>query len=304
MQTNPAQTLRTIRDFLRFAVSRFNRAELTYGHGTTNAYDEAAYLVLEGLSLPIDRLEPFLDARVLPDEAVRLLSLIESRVSTRKPQPYLLNKSYMHGVPFYVDERVIIPRSYIGELLALPNFIGSHDALITEPASIETILDLCTGSGCLAILAAMRFENAEVDATDLSPQALEEAAINVTKHGLGSRIHLHQGNLFAPLNGRRYDLILANPPYVAEIEVDAFAAEYAAEPRMAHVSGEDGFDLVRQILAQTPDHLTETGLLVCEFGTGRDILEAEYPHLPFTFLDTEESEGEVFALSAEDFARG
>jgi ribosomal protein L3 glutamine methyltransferase len=303
MQTHPAQSLRTIRDFLRFAVSSFNRADLTYGHGTTNAYDEAAYLVLEGLNLPIDRLEPFLDARVLPDEAGRLLSLIDSRVSTRKPLPYLLNKAYMHGMPFYVDERVIIPRSYIGELLALPSFIGGEGSLIPEPDNIGTILDLCTGSGCLAILAAMRFENAEVDATDLSPQALEVAAINVAKHGLGDRIGLHQGNLFAPLNGRRYDLILANPPYVAEVEVEAFAAEYAAEPRMAHVSGEDGFDLVRQILAQAPDHLTETGLLVCEFGTGRDILEAEYPHLPFTFLDTEESEGEVFALSAEDFAR-
>lgn len=304
MQTNPAQSLRTIRDFLRFAVSSFNRADLTYGHGTTNAYDEAAYLVLEGLSLPIDRLEPFLDARVLPDEAERLVSLIESRVSTRKPLPYLLNKAYMHGVPFYVDERVIIPRSYIGELLAMPSFIGGEGSLIPEPENVETLLDLCTGSGCLAILAAMRFENAEVDATDLSPQALEVAAINVAKHGLDDRIVLHQGNLFAPLNGRRYDLILANPPYVAEVEVEAFAVEYAAEPRMAHVSGEDGFDLVRQILAEAPDHLSETGLLVCEFGTGRHILEAEYPDLPFTFLDTEESEGEVFALSAEDFARG
>ena len=303
MQTNPAQTLSSIRDFLRFAVSSFNRADLTYGHGTTNAYDEAAYLVLEGLSLPIDRLEPFLDARVLPDEAERLLSLIESRVSTRKPLPYLLNKAYMHGVPFYVDERVIIPRSYIGELLALPSFIGGEGSLIPEPDSIEAVLDLCTGSGCLAILAAMRLDNAEVDATDLSPQALEVAAINVAKHGLGERINLHQGNLFAPLGGRRYDLILANPPYVAEGEVQAFTAEYAAEPRMAHVSGQDGLDLVRQILAEAPDHLTETGLLICEFGTGRDILEAEYPDLPFTFLDTEESEGEVFALSAEDFAR-
>ena len=303
MQINPAQTLYSIRDFLRFAVSSFNKADLTYGHGTTNAYDEAAYLVLEGLSLPIDRLEPFLDARVLPDEAARLVSLIEARVSTRKPLPYLLNKAYMHGVPFYVDERVIIPRSYIGELLALPSFIGGEGSLIPEPDSIEAVLDLCTGSGCLAILAAMRLDNAEVDATDLSPQALEVAAINVAKHGLADRVRLHQGNLFAPIDGRRYDLILANPPYVAEGEVEAFAAEYAAEPRMAHVSGQDGFDLVRQILSEAPDHLTETGLLICEFGTGRDILEAEYPNLPFTFLDTEESEGEVFALSAEDFAR-
>jgi ribosomal protein L3 glutamine methyltransferase len=303
MNANPAQTLLTVRDFLRYAVSRFNKADLTYGHGTSNAYDEAAFLVLEGLNLPIDRLEPFLDARLLPDEAERLTGLIDTRVLTRKPLPYLLNKAYMHGVPFFVDERVIIPRSYIGELLAQPGFAGAEDALIPEPETVGTILDLCTGSGCLAILAAMRFENAVIDATDLSFDALEVAAINLNNHALADRISLKHGNLFAPLDGRRYDLILANPPYVAEGEVEAFAAEYATEPRMAHVSGADGFDLVRQILAQAPAHLTETGLLVCEFGTGREILETEYPELPFTFLDTEESEGEVFALSAEDFAR-
>lgn len=293
----------TVRDFLRYSVSRFIEASLVYGHGTTNAYDEAAYLVLEGLHLPIDRLEPFLDARLLEKERSHLASLIEARVKTRKPLPYLLNKAYMHGVPFFVDERVIIPRSYIGELLANPSFVGGEDALIPEPENIESVLDLCTGSGCLAVLSAMRFENAEVDATDLSADALEVAAINIARHGLQERIILHHGDLFSPLNRRRYDLILANPPYVAEREVIAFASEYAAEPRMAHVAGADGFDLVRQILERAKDHLTETGLLVCEFGTGREILEEEYAHLPFIFLDTEESQGEVFALSAEDLAR-
>ncbi len=234
---------------------------------------------------------------------LHLARLIEARVKTRKPLPYLLNKAYMHGVPFFVDERVIIPRSYIGELLANPSFVGGEDALIPEPENIESVLDLCTGSGCLAVLSAMRFENAEVDATDLSADALEVAAINIARHGLQERIILHHGDLFSPLNRRRYDLILANPPYVAEREVIAFASEYAAEPRMAHVAGADGFDLVRQILERAKDHLTETGLLVCEFGTGREILEEEYAHLPFIFLDTEESQGEVFALSAEDLAR-
>ncbi|MGB8817053.1 MAG: 50S ribosomal protein L3 N(5)-glutamine methyltransferase [Rhizobiaceae bacterium] len=303
MRDNPTETFQTIRDFLRHAVSRFNEGNLVYGHGTANAYDEAAYLVLEGLNLPIDQLEPFLDARLLGPERERLAGLIEARVTTRKPLPYLLNKAYMHGVPFYVDERVIIPRSYIGELLGRTDFAGGVGALIAEPESIETVLDLCTGSGCLAVLAAMRFDNAIVDATDLSQDALDVAAINVSRHALEDRITLHKGNLYSALNGRRYDLILANPPYVAEAEVQAFAAEYAAEPRMAHVSGEDGFDLVRQIVAQAPDHLTETGILICEFGTGRELLEAEYPDLPFQFLDTEESTGEVFALSAEDFAR-
>ncbi|MGL4488469.1 MAG: 50S ribosomal protein L3 N(5)-glutamine methyltransferase [Rhizobiaceae bacterium] len=302
MPNSPVATFRTVRDFLRYAVSRFNTAELVYGHGTTNAYDEAAYLVLEGLSLPIDQLEPYLDARLLEHERARLADLIDARVTTRKPLPYLLNKAYMHGVPFYVDERVIIPRSYIGELMGAENFAGHENALIHDPSEIETVLDLCTGSGCLAILAAMRFENAQVDATDLSADALEVAKINVEKHGLASQISLHQGNLFAPVAKRRYDLIIANPPYVATEEVESFAAEHAAEPRMAHESGEDGFDLVRQILAKAKEHLTETGLLICEFGTGREMLESEFPDLPFLFLDTEESEGEVFAISAVDLA--
>jgi ribosomal protein L3 glutamine methyltransferase len=303
MNETPATHFLTVRDFLRHAVSRFNAASLVYGHGTTNAYDEAAYLVLEGLNLPIDQLEPFLDARLLDTERKRLTGLIDQRVASRKPLPYLLKKAYMHGVPFYVDERVIIPRSYIGELLGRPDFAGADNALIPEPDSIETILDLCTGSACLAILAAMRFETALVDATDLSNDALEVAAINVANYGFGDRVILHQGNLFTPLKGRRFDLILANPPYVAEVEVEAFAPEHAAEPKMAHVSGKDGFDLVRLILAEAPNHLTEMGILICEFGTGRDHLIAEYPGLPFLFLDTEGSEGEVFALSAEDFAR-
>lgn len=303
MNDSSTDRLYTIRDWLRYAVSRFNQANLSYGHGTSNAYDEAAYLVLEGLNLPIDRLEPFLDAHLLDQERDRLAGLIDARVTSRKPLPYLLNKAYMHGVPFFVDERVIIPRSYIGELLAMPSFFGGQDALIPEPENVETVLDLCTGSGCLAILAAMRFENAVIDAADLSADALEVAAINIDKHDLKDRIALHHGDLFAPLDGKCYDLILANPPYVAESEVNAFASEYGAEPRMAHIAGTDGFDLVRKILAQAGNHLTETGMLVCEFGTGREILEEEYANLPFIFLETEESQGEVFALSAEDLAR-
>lgn len=300
MSDTPETTFKTVRDFLRYAVSRFNAADLVYGHGTTNVYDEAAYLVLEGLHLPIDQLEPYLDATLLLSERQRLTALIDARVTTRKPLPYLLNKAYMHGVPFYVDERVIIPRSYIGELMGMENFAGGEGALLPEPENIETVLDLCTGSGCLAILAAMRFENATVDATDLSQDALDVAAINVSNHNLGDQISLYKGNLFSALKGRRYDLIIANPPYVAEEEVAGFEPEHQAEPRMAHISGDDGFDLVRQILAEAPNHLTETGILICEFGTGRDILEAEFPHLPFMFLDTEQSEGEVFAISAAD----
>ena len=290
----------TLRDFLRYAVTEFNAAKLTFGHGTDNAFDEAAFLVLEGLNLPIDNLEPFLDARLLDSEKRRLAELIHKRVTTRKPLPYLLNKAYIQGLPFYVDERVIVPRSYIGEIMVQEMFAGHEQSLITEP--VETILDLCTGSGCLAILAAHIFPDAQIDASDLSHDALEVAKINRHDHKLDYRINIHQGDLLAPLAGRRFDLILANPPYVAEADAEAFEAEYQAEPIMAHVSGADGFDLVRRILADAPNHLTQNGVLVCEFGTGRELLEAEFPELPFMWLDTEGSEGEVFALAAGDFA--
>jgi ribosomal protein L3 glutamine methyltransferase len=294
--------LSTLRDFLRYAVSSFNKAELVYGHGTDNAFDEAAFLVLEALNLPIDNLSPFLDARLLDAEKARLADLIEARVTTRKPLPYLLNKAYIQGVPFFVDERVIVPRSYIGEIMAGELFAGHEDSLMPDPDSVQTILDLCTGSACLAILAAMRFENAEVCAADLSEQALEVARINVGKHKLNDRISLFQGDLFEPLGVRKFDLILANPPYVARSETEAFDPEYRAEPLLAHVSGADGLDLTRQILAEAPRRLEEEGLLVCEIGTGQDLLEAEFPQLAFLWLDTQFSEGEVFSLRKADFA--
>jgi ribosomal protein L3 glutamine methyltransferase len=295
--------LSTVRDFLRFAISRFNQAELVYGHGTDNAFDEAAFLVLEALHLPIDNLEPFLDARLLQSEKDQMAALIEARVTARKPLPYLLNKAYIQGVPFFVDERVIVPRSYIGEIMADGVFAGHEDSLIPDPDGVETVLDLCTGSACLAILAAMRFDNAQVCAADLSKEALEVAEINVGRHRLQARIGLFQGDLFAPLGARKFDLILANPPYVAQAETEAFDAEYRAEPLMAHVSGADGLDLTRRILAEAAAHLTENGLLICEIGTGRALLEAEFPDLRFLWLDTENSEGEVFSLNKRDFAR-
>ena len=294
--------LYTTRDFLRLAVSRFNQAELVYGHGTDNAYDEAAFLVLEGLHLPIDSLEPFLDARLLSAEKQRLAALIEARVAARKPLPYLMNKAYIQGVPFYIDERVIVPRSYIGELMAAELFAGHENSLIPEPEAIESVLDLCTGSGCLAILAAMRFENADVCATDLSKGALEVAKINVSRHVLDGRVRLFHGDLFAPLKDQKFDLIIANPPYVAEAEAAAFEPEYRSEPLMAHVSGADGFDLTRRILKEAAAHLTDNGLLICEIGTGRDLLAEEFPDLPFMWLDTEFSEGEVFALTKHALA--
>jgi ribosomal protein L3 glutamine methyltransferase len=290
----------TVRDCFRYAVSRFNAAELAYGHGATNAVDEAAFIVLEGLKLPIDALDPFLDARLTRAERVRLLSLIDARVATRKPAAYLLNRAYIQGVPFYVDERAIVPRSFIGELL-FHGLVGPG-ALIEDPEAIETVLDLCAGGGSLAILAARVFPDATIDAVELSAGALAVARRNVEEHDLADRVTLYEGDLFAPLGAKRYDLILANPPYVDAESLAAFPPEYAAEPRLAHAGGRDGLDIVRRILAEAGAHLTQEGALVCEVGRARAILEAAYPELPFLWLDAEDSEaeGEVFFLRAVD----
>ena len=289
----------TPRDFLRGAVSLFRAHGLVFGHGTTDALDEAAFIILEGLSLPIDRLEPFLDARLLPAERSRLAELIHARVTTRKPASYLLNKAYVGGVPFYVDERVIVPRSFIGELLRTGLFSGDDASSLIDPAHVSSALDLCTGSGCLAILMAQAFPHAMIDAVDLSPGALEVARINLDSSGLADRIGLVQGDLFAPLTGRRYDLIITNPPYVGAQVMSELPPEYAHEPEMALASGEDGLDIVRTILANAADHLTPGGGLLCEMGEDREILEAEFPDLPFLWLDTEQSSGEVFWLGAK-----
>jgi ribosomal protein L3 glutamine methyltransferase len=287
----------TIRDYLRFAVSRFRAAKLEHGHGASNALDEAAFLILETLNLPVDDINPWLDAKLLPAERDKLASIIEARITTRKPAAYLTRRTYIHGVPFYVDERVIVPRSYIGELLFSGLFGGDGHNLIKHPGKINSVLDLCTGSGCLAILAAGIFPNASIDAVDLSADALAVARINVKDHDLEQRVTLHQGDLFAPLGSRKYGLIITNPPYVAEAEVAAFPKEYAHEPVMAHAGGRDGLDITRRILAEAPRHLNKGGGLLCEIGTGREILEREFPKLNFLWLDTEESSGEVFWLT-------
>ena len=297
MASSPARELITLRDWLRYAISRFNEADLVYGHGTTSALDEAAFLILEGLHLPIDQLEPFLDARLLDHERERLSELVHQRVTTRKPAPYLLKKAYVGGVPFFVDERVIVPRSFIGEIMRGPLFGGGEGALV-DPLQKKQILDLCTGSGCLAILAAMHFPFAQVDGVDLSPAALEVAKINVAQHGLEHRVSLHEGDLFKPLGKARYDLIITNPPYVGDEVMNELPPEFRAEPAMALDGGGDGLDIVRQIILTAPDHLTPDGGIICEIGEDREILESDFPDLPFLWLDTEESQGEVFWLSA------
>jgi len=291
------RSLDTLADFFRFAVRRFKAARLAYGHGTTNAHDEAAFLLLESLGLPIERLEPYLDLRPTPAERARLLALIDSRISRCVPAPYLVGAAYMHGVRFDVDRRALIPRSFIGDMLAdgvLP---------IGDPRRVSRVLDLCTGCGCLAVLAALAFPRARVDAADLSAGALALARRNVKSHRLEERITLHRGDLFAPLSGRRYDLIISNPPYVDARAMARLPPEYRHEPRAALAAGDDGLDLVRRILADAPRHLTREGALLCEIGRGRLALEAAFPRLPFLWLDTEQSEGEVFWIDAGGLAR-
>ncbi len=289
------EQLSTLRDLLRFAVSRFNEAQLFFGHGSDNAWDEAVYLLLHRLHLPLDRLEPFLDATLTRDERASVLQIVERRVRERLPAAYLTNEAWLGEYRFYVDQRVIVPRSFIAELL--------HDQLapwIDDPAQVAAVLDLCTGSGCLAIVAAHAFPAARVDAVDLSPEALAVAARNVADYGLAERIRLVEGNLFAGLKSRRYDLIIANPPYVNAASMAELPAEYRHEPPGALASGEDGLDLTRLILAGARKHLKPGGLLVVEIGHNRQALEACFPHTPFTWLETTAGDQYVFLLQRDE----
>jgi ribosomal protein L3 glutamine methyltransferase len=294
-----ASELRTLLDFVRYAVSRFIEAKLVFAHGTTDPVAEAAFLVCETLHLHPDRFEMFASARVTAAEAKQILGLIERRVATRKPAAYLVNRIYMRGLPFYVDERVIVPRSFIGELLD-SHFSAEDNSLIDDPASVQGVLDLCTGSGCLAILASRSFPNAQIDAVELSKDALAVAARNVADYGLAHRISLHQGDLFKPLGDEKYDLIITNPPYVDAEGMAALPKECRFEPKLAFDGGPDGLDIVRRILNEAGKHLTPQGGLLCEIGRGRELLEDTFPQLPLLWLDTEDSEGEVFWIGAAD----
>jgi ribosomal protein L3 glutamine methyltransferase len=295
--------LRTLLDFVRYAVSRFVAADLVFAHGTTDPVAEAAFLVCEILHLHPDQFETFATARVTSTESKAILDVIARRVATRKPAAYLVNKIYMRGLPFYVDERTIVPRSYIGEMLD-SHFDGDDEdegsTLIDDPLAIETVLDLCTGSGCLAVLASRNFPNARIDAVDISKDALEVAARNVADYGLEGRVNLHRGDLFKPVGNRRYDLIISNPPYVDAEGMAALPRECRAEPKLAFDGGADGLEIVRRILQQAGRHLNPEGGLLCEIGRGRDALEAAFPQLPLLWLDSEESDGEVFWIGAAD----
>ena len=287
--------LATVRDFIRYAVSRFNAAGLFFGHGSDNAWDEAVYLTLHTLNLPLDHLEPFLDARLLGSERDALLDIYRRRAEERLPAAYLTNEAWLAGHRFYVDERVIVPRSFIAELLQ-----EQLAPWVDNPSAIESALDLCTGSGCLAILAALAFPEARVDAVDLSPEAISVAERNIEEYDLGERIEIVHSDAFANLTGKRYDLIISNPPYVNADSVAALPPEYLHEPVMALGSGKDGLDFTRTILREARRHLNPDGLLVVEIGHNREELEAAYPTLPFTWLDTAAGNEFVFLLRATD----
>ncbi|MBK7017318.1 MAG: 50S ribosomal protein L3 N(5)-glutamine methyltransferase [Sulfuritalea sp.] len=289
------EELVTVRDWLRWAVSRFNEAGLHFGHGTDNAWDEAVWIVLATLHLPRDTLEPFLDARLTGSERHALLERLQQRVVHRLPAAYLLNEAWLGEFRFHVDPRVIVPRSYFAELLE-----DGFAPWIEHPESVASALDLCTGSGCLAIVMAHAFPNAAVDAIDISPEALEVARRNIADYGLEDRLHAIESDLFAKAKGRRYDLIICNPPYVTAAAMEALPAEYRHEPALALAAGRDGLDVVRRILDQARKHLNPRGVIAIEVGHNQELVNEAFPDLPAVWLDTEHADGKVFVLTRED----
>lgn len=284
-------------DLLDEVAGRLDQAGLAYGHGTGNAADEAAFLVLEGLGLPIDDLAAVADRLVSEPERMRIEDLARRRIEDRLPASYLVGAAYIGPYRFASDARALVPRSFIGELLVAG--IGEDEPLPFVPArNTSRILEIGTGSGCLAILAALAFPEAKVDAVDVSGEALALAQTNVTGHGLEDRVTLLEGDLYAPVAGRRYDLIITNPPYVTSASMAGLPQEYRREPALGLAGGEDGLDLVRRIIDEAAHYLTPDGSLICEIGAGQDAITDAYPDIAFLWLDTEDSAGEVFWVDA------
>jgi ribosomal protein L3 glutamine methyltransferase len=288
----------TIRDLLRYSVTRFNGAGLFFGHGSNNAFDEAAYLILHTLKLPLDKLEPFLEAHLLPAETAEVLHTIERRVSERVPAAYLTNEAWLGDYRFYVDERVIVPRSFIAELIP-----EQFSPWIGAPESVTDILELCTGSGCLSVMLADAFPNAQIDAVDLSTDALAVARRNVDDYELQDRIMVIESDLYSDVPKKQYDLIVTNPPYVNAASMDKLPEEYRREPQIALAGGTDGMDLVRRIISGAGERLTDNGILIVEVGNERDFAEAAFPDLELTWLSTSAGDDAIFLLTAEQLKK-
>jgi ribosomal protein L3 glutamine methyltransferase len=295
MNTN---TFSTPRDLLRYAVTRFNAAKLFFGHGSAEAFDEAAYLILHTLKLPLDKLEPFLDARLLHDEVLQVLAVIERRAVERVPAAYITNEAWLGTYPFYVDERVLVPRSFIAELI--PQRFAPW---VADPDAVENVLELCTGSGCLAIMMADAFDNSVVDAVDISKDALAVAEHNIREYKLEGRVNPIESDLYENVPFKKYDLIVTNPPYVNAESMGKLPPEYLREPQIALAGGADGMDLVRKIVKGAADYLTPEGILIVEIGNEREYAEAAFGHLGLTWLTTSAGDDAVFLLTAEQLAR-
>ena len=290
-QTQILNELFSIRDWLRYAVSRFEDSDVFFGHGTSNAYDEAVWLIFGFLHLPHDTIENFLDAHLTSKEKKDLSFLIEKRINDKIPIAYLLNEAWLRDYKFYVDERVIVPRSLIAESLSENLY-----PWIDDPEKIYSALDLCTGSGCLGIMMAHSFQNAMIDLVDLSEKALQVAEINVNHYGLHDRIELIQSDLFNGLEGKKYDLIISNPPYVNQTSVDSFPMEFLKEPSMALGSGEDGLDHTIRIIHEAKQYLNDDGMLIVEIGHNKEILLKKFPEIQFQWLDVSLGNDFVFML--------
>jgi ribosomal protein L3 glutamine methyltransferase len=284
----------TPRDLLRYAVTRFNSARLFFGHGSAEALDEAAYLILHTLKLPLDKLDPFLDAHLLPDEVLQVLAVIERRASERVPAAYITNEAWLGTYNFYVDERVIVPRSFIAELIP-----HQFSPWVSDPQRVENVLELCTGSGCLAIMMADAFPNCVVDAVDISKDALAVAERNIRDYKLEGRVNPIESDLYQNVPFKKYDLIVSNPPYVNSDSMSKLPQEYLREPQIALDGGSDGMDLVRKIIAGAAEHLTPDGILMIEIGNEREFAEAAFGHLGLTWLTTSAGDDMVFLLTAD-----